>query len=876
MRTFGEYTIVDSGDSNSYSALIGSFLDRQTDSFRRGLRAFHEGRDERAVPAYKSADYNSVSSDAVQYDFLRRVPDYVLEAGVIDKTGAVISGPNNTELERAVARSAEAHISNKAPLLARYMLGFQLLKKSADETKACGIFAYRVGDELVYIPVFYLNGELLGHELMYLVSRDQFVPSDEKWVNFLLSRKPHEPGKVELRDRADIPQTSSYNPNVMTSGLKLSSVSDDIPRLHPFYVKDALRRMFKEASIRRQPERTLAELLVFDKAWKTAAQDMGLADLFSQSAKAVKLASAWSDTYPVYGRLLNQLLGVSGVISYAREWEKRASVAKQLGVRASRPESVSGFLNKQIKRASIKPAVVDNGSVSVYRMDQIPEHQYRFMPEATLSQIYKYGYYVADTRRNIKYAAVVKADSNVLRNPTEPGLYSVFMLDGTFVPCYVFRRVVFTSFDDEGDRELQWCLFCAKTRKLMEVDISQVWTQDLVPEKDWFSKLEAIATDGNKSDKRDGDRDANEGDWDANSMLITRTGACACKVMAARGDNYMLRANGAVIHLFCTGKSNGGFNELTAPTRPSTSYQGLVRVFTAPKDMLRVRNVDRCYSDSRGGSCELGTRMQWFEMLRTGTVPVRAAKLDGNRYAIDSYPAREKEAALEILMRDHDLDQATAEMLLKEADAAYPGMINRLRVKTAATGGRVSTDPYSVEFPEKPQGSHPITGIPVEESIEVEQPIDELRPASEYDEDEFYSGVLEPDEGNVARGGTPPQPNQRDMQLAAEASSAGQKDFVSSRMLMSLLRELDNDALIYKYITVFEKACDTLGRLYMQLLWRTDAFEERFGRTQLKEFREMVVNLFQDMGDFICYLRERDVRPAPVLSLSATDIESEI
>ncbi|GHT45813.1 hypothetical protein FACS189454_05920 [Planctomycetales bacterium] len=141
-----------------------------------------------------------------------------------NKTADLVSSPSTSDLERAFSRIAEVFINDKAPLLEKYLIGFQMLKKSNDDTKAVGIFAYRVGDELVYIPVFCFNGEIQGHELMYLVSRDQFVPSDEKWVNYLLSRKPIEPGVVEKRDRSEITSRVSYRPSYMSSGLKLSSL----------------------------------------------------------------------------------------------------------------------------------------------------------------------------------------------------------------------------------------------------------------------------------------------------------------------------------------------------------------------------------------------------------------------------------------------------------------------------------------------------------------------------------------------------------------------------------------------------------------------------------------------------------------------------
>ncbi len=164
-----------------------------------------------------------------------------------------------------------------------------------------------------------------------------------------------------------------------------------------------------------------------------------------------------------------------------------------------------------------------------------------------------------------------------------------------------------------------------------------------------------------------------------------------------------------------------------------------------------------------------------------------------------------------------------------------------------------------------------MTGLDVEQDLDTQEPVEALRPTKIPDDKAMGPGL--PDAETNTSGG-PPAPNQGDMNLAAQASWAGQKDFVSSQMLLSLLREIDNDDIIANYVSTFEKACDTLGRLYMQLLWRTDAFEERFGRTQLKEFKEMLVALFQQMGEFICYLRQRDIRPSPVLSLGATDLDA--
>gem|GEM_PF-6445471 len=217
----------------------------------------------------------------------RLLADGVLHRHFSVKGADFAGGPESGEIERALEQIAEQQISTRAPGLMPFWLGFQLLKKTDDNTRACGIFAFKAGEELIYIPVFCINGELQGHEMMYLVSQDR-VPSEEKQVNYLLSRKPMEPGKVELRDRSEIRQRAALRPNVMQSGLKLSSLGD-VPRLPATIVKDALRRVFKEAAVT-----NVLESLRF----KCAMADLKMSDLFDMSARATKLASQWSKDYP--------------------------------------------------------------------------------------------------------------------------------------------------------------------------------------------------------------------------------------------------------------------------------------------------------------------------------------------------------------------------------------------------------------------------------------------------------------------------------------------------------------------------------------------------------------------------------------------------
>src|SRR5688572_8480499 len=70
--------------------------------------------------------------------------------------------------EQAFSNVAHMYLQEKAPLLQDYEVGFQLVEKSEDNERAIGVFGFKIGDQWVYAPVFFINGDLKGHELMYL------------------------------------------------------------------------------------------------------------------------------------------------------------------------------------------------------------------------------------------------------------------------------------------------------------------------------------------------------------------------------------------------------------------------------------------------------------------------------------------------------------------------------------------------------------------------------------------------------------------------------------------------------------------------------------------------------------------------------------
>lgn len=99
-------------------------------------------------------------------------------------------------VERSFMDQAYGFLANKAGKLMQdpYRLGFEVVFKNDSNTRMVGIFAFRVNDQILYAPVFFLNGEIKGTDLLYRQETKTFVPLNEEWVTFLTEKSNYDPG----------------------------------------------------------------------------------------------------------------------------------------------------------------------------------------------------------------------------------------------------------------------------------------------------------------------------------------------------------------------------------------------------------------------------------------------------------------------------------------------------------------------------------------------------------------------------------------------------------------------------------------------------------------------------------------------------------
>jgi len=141
------------------------------------------------------------------------------------------------DVEKAFLDQAYVFIQNKATPLMRdpYRLGFEIVFKNDDNTRMVGIFVFRVDDDLLYAPVFFINGEVKGTDLLYRHNTKKFVPLNNDWAQYLISLSNYAEGAKVEKD--------------MTQGNKGMNVQELVtpPAYKSASVKEVWEDMQKEA-----------------------------------------------------------------------------------------------------------------------------------------------------------------------------------------------------------------------------------------------------------------------------------------------------------------------------------------------------------------------------------------------------------------------------------------------------------------------------------------------------------------------------------------------------------------------------------------------------------------------------------------------------
>lgn len=98
--------------------------------------------------------------------------------------------------EQQMGTMTSARVSEQFPILAPYVVGFELIKKDEDGTYGVGTMVYMMGEQAFYIPSFYNHGRFRTGEMMILRDQQQFIPATEGLISYMKARYDKGLGKI--------------------------------------------------------------------------------------------------------------------------------------------------------------------------------------------------------------------------------------------------------------------------------------------------------------------------------------------------------------------------------------------------------------------------------------------------------------------------------------------------------------------------------------------------------------------------------------------------------------------------------------------------------------------------------------------------------
>lgn len=731
-------------------------------------------------------------------------------------------GPTSTDanFERTFADLAYARLRDKAPSLLDDLIGFQLIDKNDDETHAVGVFGFKVASEWVYAPVFFINGELKGHELMYIKSQDAFVPLIESWVNYLLNRRPPVLGGPEPTPKKDLALNQpdfdifARTPHL---GSKSASARRSIKAIYRDMdddYKPFMSVFLPENWANSEKYAELTDRCHLPNFLKTAGRD-SVFTLVKSMRDDVKFANAVLRYYDI-----KDLVNVN--------YQKRAATG-------------------DTKIEGTAPTVV-----VVTRADDNSSDAHG-LSEADKRKLMKDQYVVKDERSDDQKARMYKSQiSRQLENPSENGFYEVLTSNGN-----AEQVLVLTAPDKVG--------FCPKPgtavvaspkgkrfgnyfsndvficKRLDNGEWQECFNRDFINPKQLKVNQYALlaSPDGSNgtmvfevTKKRTNGEGQTEMEVYGHTCVCESSGSGAWRDRRSRPVPVGAESNESprVESIVLTGKDGERATQIGSTLFIPNTWKGL--------------QLPNTWKGGMGGTNDLGSLsecvMQLYKTAQEGKSGVYRLQIrtDGLNYipVINGHICKpmSKLACLKHLIVQQNFDQEDAEFLIKQA---RPRKAETFYVKQA------QNQPISGYFPEPPQGFE--HGIPAP----IQYPHMELQNLNDSmgHNRELYKDDRAMDEAVK--------------QYAQDAAQTGQKEVLDTAVISGLVNTMDVDDAVDKYISDLLLGLDRVGRILFMYYWHYDQFKERYGQQDMTELEDNLRNVFKNLGELALFLKQKTIEP---------------
>ena len=754
---------------------------------------------------------------------------------------------DDTSFEQSFSNLAHAYLRDSAPKLLDHEIGFQLLDRNRENTKAIAVFAFKVGSMWLYAPVFFLNGDLKGHELLYIKNQDIFVPLKENWINYLVNRKPNIMGSGIDKNLSQFGQRQPDFTQLSRSPAKFGSA------------KPTLKEMVDEAMPAFAKAATMNTVAAFADMGKT----LNLATFLKEARlTTLEMLVKTCQHAPQIASAIEEFHGldiIKEAIAIAKARESQTKIASVLSEAPDKPAAQAG----------LQIITFDLTVQTKLPAGHSEEDQEKLLRDGVLIKDER-----GDDNVSVPYNVQVEKK---LFTPSESGLYEILVKGGNIERCYVAvfpqsaaKRADFvTVVRTEGGPD--W----VNTRADHVFALARIEGEEFMK---WFDGLpEASSLPSNSSRymliNKNGDatvpvrmiREYGESEFGVKSYEVDtedhakhppkgHIDACCYNDPL----NYSKYRDGVRVHL---GTSKG--SKLRASMGDIFVPEGykLLKCKLGHDDVPASELSDDKPGCGCGGSEDPPLMpgniadAQMAIMQKTASLTVYH---NGTEVSINKEAAANPIKALVTLVEYHGLREDAAREILKTAAAKrkYEG-----RIKYADPYGgpmMINSAPNAPSDPGAVMGGETIMGssVPTQLGIDVGVPVSGMS-ASQTDRQ-----IYNPN----------PMFDNKDVRSVIDAAQSGQKEVFDTAMIGSMLRAVRDDGLVDRYMGDLTKGLDKLGRILFMFYWHGDRFAERYGKADMPELEDSLRNAFEMLGDVILFLKQKTIEPYPEEAGSDVDL----
>lgn len=746
--------------------------------------------------------------------------------------------------EQAFSNLAHAYLRDSAPKLLEHEIGFQLLDRNRENTKAVGVFAFKVGSQWLYAPVFFLNGDLKGHELLYIKNQDMFVPLKENWVNYLINRKPSILGSGIDKNLTQFGQRQPDFTQLSRSPAKFGSAQPTLKEM----MNAALPTWARCATMNtKEAFESLGKSLNLETFLKEARLST-IEVLVKACQHAPQLAQAIDD--------FHGLNIVKEAIAIAKQRENAPKIASVLSVTTKTAEETSKL--KVVTHDAMVQQELPPGSTE--------EDQEKLLQEGVLIKDER-----GDDEVSIPYTLQVEQK---LFNPTQSGLYHVLVKPGDIEKCYVAvypmgasKRADFVTVV-RVDGTPDWIntradqVFCVGQ---VEGDEFDEW-YDKLPEANSASKTQRFMVINKRGDSTVPCRvirEYGESEFGTTSYEVHledhskyppkgSIGAC-CYTDPLNYDKWR---DGVRLHL--NGKNGSSLRSSMGDIFVPTGYK-MLKVEKGEDDEETAEDQGACgCGESKNPPLMPGNLAdaQLMLMQKMGSLTLyhngTEVTVNGDRFT----PVN----ALVSLVAKHGLREKAARELLSRAASRRKFACH---VKYADPYGgpmMIHNAPTAPADPGPVMGGETIMGtsVPTQLGIDVGMPVSGMS-ASQTDRSIYNPNT---------------QLDTQGIQGVLDAAQTGQREVFDTAMIGSMLRAVRDDGLVDRYMGELTKGLDKLGRILFMFYWHGDRFADRYGKSDMPELEDSLRNAFEMLGDVILFLKQKTIEPYPEEEAQDVDLGS--